>query len=220
MVRLGLLGVGLTAAACGDDGTLDDSFDRPLSCDPTPGGFEGPFFSDTGLVRSDIVEDRRGAPMMLHLQLVDSDRGCEPIERAQIEVWHADADGAYSAYDRVDGNLIDADGLTFLRGAQETDAAGRVAFVTIFPGWYPGRTTHVHAKVLVDGVELLTTQIYFAQDVNDAVLASGIYAERGPQATRNAADRLLRSGIDPFFDVEEDDGILRASAVLSLPGVL
>lgn len=216
MTRLGLLGFGIATAGCGNGAASDPAVDRPLICEPTATGFEGPYFLDTGVLRQDITEDRLGRPLELDIQVVEADRDCEPVAGARVEVWHADADGAYSAYDERDGNLVDAADRTFLRGAQDTDRAGRVTFSTIFPGWYPGRTTHIHAKIRFDGIELLTTQIYFDQDVNDEIFATDLYASRGPQATSNERDFLLRSDVDPFFEVEDSGGILLASAVIGL----
>jgi protocatechuate 3,4-dioxygenase beta subunit len=43
------------------------------------------------------------------------------------------------------------DQLTFLRGIQFTDAEGRVEFSTVFPGFYMGRTNHIHFKVREGG---------------------------------------------------------------------
>ena len=219
LTRLGLLGFGIAAVGCGEDAASDAALDRPLSCNPTSAGVQGPYFLETGALRSDIVEDRVGVPMTLMLRVVDADRECEPVERARIEVWHADAEGAYSAYDIRDGNLVDASDRTFLRGAQETDREGRVSFSTIFPGWYPGRTTHVHAKVFIEGIEHLTTQIYFDQAVNDEILATNLYGDRGPQTTTNELDFLLRQGQDPFFKVKKAEGRLVASALLSLADI-
>ncbi|WP_141205969.1 dioxygenase family protein [Streptomyces griseorubiginosus] len=39
----------------------------------------------------------------------------------------------------------------YLRGTWRTDKHGQVTFKTIFPGWYRGRTVHIHTKVHVDG---------------------------------------------------------------------
>ena len=43
------------------------------------------------------------------------------------------------------------DKMTFLRGIQKTDSAGAVAFTTVFPGFYMGRTNHIHFKVRTGG---------------------------------------------------------------------
>lgn len=39
------------------------------------------------------------------------------------------------------------DDYTWLRGTQQTDEDGMVEFETIVPGWYAGRTAHIHLKV-------------------------------------------------------------------------
>ncbi|WP_405646160.1 intradiol ring-cleavage dioxygenase [Streptomyces sp. NBC_00019] len=39
----------------------------------------------------------------------------------------------------------------YLRGTWRTDKHGKVTFKTIFPGWYRGRTVHIHTKVHVGG---------------------------------------------------------------------
>jgi protocatechuate 3,4-dioxygenase beta subunit len=76
---------------------------------------------------------------------------CRAIKNASVEIWHADASGAYSG---VAGN-----GGTWLRGIQRTNARGQVRFETILPGWYPGRTPHIHMKVFVSGSEIHTGQV-------------------------------------------------------------
>lgn len=165
--------------------------DDEATCTLTPAQAEGPFFVDTGLVRSDLREGKPGVPLELGLRVVSAD-GCTPIEGAVLEVWHADADGVYSGFDVAQGNTANAGGETFLRGFQATGADGRASFVTSYPGWYPGRTPHIHVMVLVDGRRLLTTQLYFPEAVTDAVYALEPYAARGPRDTTNASDGLVR----------------------------
>jgi protocatechuate 3,4-dioxygenase beta subunit len=82
------------------------------------------------------------------VRVVDAD-ACDPIEGAAVDLWHCDAEGAYSG---VEG----AEGETFCRGIQLTDAAGAAEFRTIFPGWYTGRVVHIHAKVSADDEETHT----------------------------------------------------------------
>ena len=38
---------------------------------------------------------------------------------------------------------------------------------TIYPGWYSGRTPHVHLKLRV-GAKATTTQLYFPDEVTNA----------------------------------------------------
>lgn len=39
---------------------------------------------------------------------------------------------------------------TFLRGGWPTDANGLVELTVIYPGWYAGRTTHIHTSAHVN----------------------------------------------------------------------
>jgi protocatechuate 3,4-dioxygenase beta subunit len=157
------------------------------TCTLTPEQTEGPFFFDTGFDRSDIREDKAGAELRLSLRVVGSD-GCSPIAGAVVEVWHADAAGAYSAFDSAQGNSADTAGQTFLRGYQTSDAEGRVEFVTVYPGWYPGRTPHIHLMVLVNGQERMTSQLYFPEATTDEVYEQAPYSARGQRTTTNASD--------------------------------
>jgi protocatechuate 3,4-dioxygenase beta subunit len=75
-----------------------------------------------------------------------------------------------------------------LRGHQRSDARGRVLFDTIYPGWYRGRTPHIHIKVHVGGNVVHTGQLFFADRTSDAVYRSGAYKAHGEPDTINAAD--------------------------------
>jgi protocatechuate 3,4-dioxygenase beta subunit len=141
--------VGVVLAACG----AEDEPGRPAAagagttpdCVLTPGQEEGPFYIDLARVRRDIAEDRPGVPLALAVTVVDSNT-CEPIRDAAVDVWHCDALGVYSG-EPSEGS----EGETFLRGIQLTDASGLAEFATVYPGQYPGRTTHIHLKVHTGG---------------------------------------------------------------------
>src|SRR5256885_1507945 len=62
-----------------------------------------------------------------------------------------------------------ADDRTFMRGIQRTDATGLAVFRTIYPGWYRGRTVHIHVKVHVGGTVLHTGQLFFDDSLTDSV---------------------------------------------------
>jgi protocatechuate 3,4-dioxygenase beta subunit len=111
---------------------------------------------------------------------------CRAIRNASVEIWHADASGAYSG---VAGN-----GGTWLRGIQRTNARGQVRFETILPGWYPGRTPHIHTKVFVSGSEIHTGQVFFPPAIMRSVYGRGRYAARGPVNSANANDGIYRRG--------------------------
>jgi protocatechuate 3,4-dioxygenase beta subunit len=78
-----------------------------------------------------------------------------------------------------------------MRGAQVTGADGIAQFTTIYPGWYRGRTVHIHLKVHVDKKTVLTTQLYMDESVNDAVFAVAPYGERTGRDTTNANDNIF-----------------------------
>jgi protocatechuate 3,4-dioxygenase beta subunit len=98
---------------------------------------------------------------------------CKPIPDAVVDIWHADAGGAYSGFDGA------ANRTRYLRGAQVTNKSGVAEFTTVYPGWYQGRTTHIHAKVHIDNATALTTQLFFDDELNAKVYATAPYADRG-----------------------------------------
>ena len=83
----------------------------------------------------------------------------------------------------------------YLRGAQVTNGEGIVEFTTVYPGWYPGRTVHIHAKVHLDAKTVLTTQLYFDDALSDKVFAARPYSERGERDQRNDADGIFEEAL-------------------------
>lgn len=181
------------------------------SCKVTAEATEGPYYFDADAIRGDIREGRPGALLRLAIRVRDA--GCKPLDNAVVDVWHCDAAGLYSGFESASRGAGGGPGSgptdekTYLRGAQVTGPAGVVQFKTIYPGWYGGRTTHIHAKVHVDRETMLTTQLYFDDDYSAAVY------EREPYASREGRD-TFNDG-DPLFDdalllklSEEDEGHL------------
>lgn len=132
-------------------------------CAIMPETTEGPFYFDPDLERSDITEGRPGAPLHVRIQVVDA--ACNPIAGARVDIWHCDAEGAYSGYPRQPGGL-DTSGETFLRGTRFADKDGVAEFSTIYPGWYPGRTPHIHFKAFPDRDHVLAGQMFFSDDLS------------------------------------------------------
>jgi protocatechuate 3,4-dioxygenase beta subunit len=164
------------------------------ACGAYPELTEGPFYVQAPPERADITTGVEGTKLVLRITVVDA--SCTPIEGATVDIWHATPDGEYSS--ASDGAM---------RGAQPTDADGTATLTTVYPGWYEGRTTHVHVKILVDGDETLTTQLFFADDVSDSVYASGVYASRGAKSTSNADDGVLADAdTEPTLVEVTDDG--------------
>jgi protocatechuate 3,4-dioxygenase beta subunit len=154
------------------------------------------------LVRADITEGRPGLATTVRLQVVDEQ--CRPLENARVDIWHCDAAGLYSGYPNQTGG-IDATGETFMRGTQFTDAEGIVEFATVYPGWYPGRTTHIHFKVFLDEATLLTGQLFFPDEVSEQVYASvAPYNQRTGRETFNSNDGIAgRAGEQAVATVEQ-----------------
>ncbi len=126
-------------------------------CPETGEQIEGPYYLDAQAVRIDITEGKSGIALSLRLTVVDA-ATCAPIADAVVDVWHADADGVYSGYAEMG-----TEGETFLRGVQLTTASGECQLETIFPGFYTGRTSHIHVAVRAEGYRELVTQLYFSR---------------------------------------------------------
>jgi protocatechuate 3,4-dioxygenase beta subunit len=198
------------------------------SCVVRPEQTEGPYFVDEHLNRSDIRSDpttgqvKPGTPLSLTLQIFRIGSGdCQPLAGAQVDIWHCDALGVYSDVRDASFNTI---GQRFLRGYQITDAKGEATFLTIYPGWYAGRTVHIHVKVrTAHAAERhleFTSQMYFDDGLTDQVHASPLYATRGPRTARNQDDRIFRRGGDHLMiaPAATDEGYSAAFAIgLHLP---
>jgi protocatechuate 3,4-dioxygenase beta subunit len=107
-----------------------------------------------------------------------------------------------------------------LRGTQFTDDGGAVRFDTIYPGWYPGRTPHIHFKVILDDKDLVAGQLYFPDAVSERVYAThSPYRERKQERdTVNATDFIFleQRGADTLADIKEADGSYRAALVIGI----
>jgi protocatechuate 3,4-dioxygenase beta subunit len=159
-----------------------------VSCVLAPEMTEGPYYVEGDKVRRNITEGKPGVPLALRLTVVDAST-CKPIKGAAVDIWHCDAGGVYSAT-----SAQDTEGLTFLRGIQRTDKRGLALFRTIYPGWYPGRTVHIHLKVYLGGNTVHTGQLFFSDAVTDAVYKRSPYNRRPNRDPRNAADSIFRNG--------------------------
>ena len=166
-----------------------------LACVLSPEKTEGPYFVDERLNRSDIRIDtsngsvQPGVSLRLTITVYDMDNACAPVPGAAVDIWHANAEGLYS-----DVSANRTVGRKYLRGYQVTDANGAVQFTTVYPGWYSGRAIHIHFKIRkFDGSSTtyeFTSQIFFDESVNQAVLTQGPYSTRGQADTPNSADNI------------------------------
>jgi protocatechuate 3,4-dioxygenase beta subunit len=183
---------GLVAAALGIDA-------RPASAGPagvasgtvrcvlTPEQTEGPYYIANEKVRRNITEGKRGIALALRATVVDAST-CKPIKGASVDIWHCDAAGVYSGFGQGASNR------TFLRGLQRTNANGLAVLKTIYPGWYQGRTVHIHVKVHIGGNVVHTGQLYFPDTLTDKVYRKTPYSARPGRTTRNANDSVYVNG--------------------------
>ena len=149
---------------------------------------QGPFYIPNEKVRRNIREGQPGVPLALRIGVVDA-ASCTPIAGAAVDIWHADAAGAYSGF-----GSNGTSGRTFLRGIQKTDAAGIARFDTVYPGWYQGRTVHIHVMVHVGGNVVHTGQLFFDDALTDMVFARKPYSARGQRDQRNSDDAIYANG--------------------------
>ena len=156
-----------------------------VTCVLAPEQTEGPYYVEDAAVRRNVTDGKPGVPLALRLTVVNV-ASCRPIKGAAVEIWHCDAAGAYSG--------VQGDSGMFLRGVQRTDAKGLALFRTIYPGWYQGRTVHIHTKVHLGGNVVHTGQLYFSDAVTDAVYRRNPYTQRPSRSTRNSDDGIYRNG--------------------------
>lgn len=168
------------------------------ACIVRPALTEGPYFVDEKLNRSDVrIEPSDnsvvpGVPLVLTFQVASiAANACNAFAGAVVDVWQCDAAGRYSDVQDAGFNTR---GKKFLRGHQVTDATGKAQFTTIYPGWYPGRATHIHFKIRTAAggrTSDFTSQLFFDEATSDQVYAQAPYNKPGAR-TRNANDGIFR----------------------------
>lgn len=169
----------------------------PSTCTEIPSETAGPYPDKTGMVddevwyRQDITEGKTGVPLTLVLTVVDVSDKCAFVKDATVEIWHCDAAGLYSEYSQPG---YDGTGTTFLRGLQVTGSAGQVTFKTVYPGWYQGRVTHIHAQVYVNGTVVKVTQFAFPENITKQVYSVAPYASKGQNSLTNSSDNVFSDG--------------------------
>jgi protocatechuate 3,4-dioxygenase beta subunit len=171
------------------------------SCTINPSQTQGPYWVDEMLNRSDIRSDpttgvyQPGLDLRLAINVSETTGGaCTPLSGVWVDVWHCNAAGVYSDV-AAQGTV----GQKFLRGYQETDAHGNVRFLTIYPGWYPGRTVHIHFRIRKfsdTGVTFnFVSQLYFDQTITNLIhQQQAPYNQHGLPNTTNATDGIFSQG--------------------------
>lgn len=238
---------GSTASWATGDGSFLDGKDYG---DPFTGGLgtacavwkastQGPCHSNT-YHRQDVSEGVVGLPTRLELLVVDA--ACNPVPDAIVEIWHCSPGGVYSeaataeasdiGYDAdhhadlnggmCTGNDAAAQAGGWFRGYQKAGADGRVTFDTVFPGWYAGRTVHIHFRVTVGTTEYITSQVFFDDALNDEIIGDHAkYNARGAKDTTNAADKVIsEAGLSlasvVMSHAKQSDGALLAWKAISI----
>lgn len=203
----------LSRAAPASAQTPAPSTPLPLTAQTT----EGPFYFDVRKLRQDISEGQRGVPLELRFTVVDAFG--RPLAGKRVDLWHCNAAGVYSGYA---GQLDDHDqrvstkGQTFLRGSQPVGTDGVATFRTIYPGWYAGRATHLHMKVIDGSRALLTTQCFLPDALSEYLYTQlPAYRRKRVRETLNSNDGIaLRAGDTVLGAVREGAG--RYIATLTL----
>lgn len=189
---------------CSNDDTNSSSSPTDNNgCSVTNAETAGPFptITPSGLVRTNIVGDRTGIALTVTITVQNTNNSCNPLAGAIVDIWHCDKDGNYSQYGGTTMQATDYTNNTFLRGRQTTNSNGVVGFTSIFPGWYTGRTTHIHVHIYNSaGTSLLVTQIAFPEGTNSAVVqvnsASAYGYTKGMTGyTYNASDNVFSDGV-------------------------
>jgi len=169
------------------------------SCELIPSETAGPYpldlSNDSTKFRQDIRESFDGIQLNMKLR-INNATTCNPIANTRVDLWHCDKDGYYSGY-TVNGYLGQQNhkGETFFRGIQITDANGEVEFITILPGWYDGRATHIHFQVFLSSVLQATSQIAFdTTAVNSIYTSSSKYSAHGANPMTNQKDMVFSDG--------------------------
>ncbi len=163
----------------------------------TPEETEGPFWIEEKLKRADIRLDptnktmQKGLPLTLNLRVSQLNKGViSPLSGAVVDLWHCNATGQYS-------DVQDTKGQKFLRGYQVTDEKGQAQFTTIYPGWYQGRTVHIHARVRTVAGEKtthdFTTQFFFDDAVTTHVYKQAPYNTNPNRDIFNTGDGIYNS---------------------------
>ncbi len=202
---------------------------QPPVCQLVAEQEEGPYFIPGEALRSNVRENKPGIPLFLRIGILDA-RSCKPLQRVAVNIWSCDALGLYSGFTKQNpmgpggpppdfdpqhsGNRPGppegfgpppanhtTDKLTFLRGVQITDRNGAVNFQTIVPGFYMGRTNHIHFQVRsgIDGADgklaaghiSHTGQIFLPEDLLASLMTKVPYSEHKIHRTTPTEDAVF-----------------------------
>lgn len=122
--------------------------------DDTPSNIEGPYFKRNSPQRTNLRTTGVTGVVLSLTGFVYTTK-CKPIPRALLDFWQADDKGAY-----------DNSSPSFkMRGHQYSAETGAYTLETVVPKDYPGRTPHIHVKVQAANGPILTTQLFFPDNL-------------------------------------------------------
>lgn len=206
---LGLASIVPMLNACGKDNDTTSTDNDTTTGTDTEGGSctvtdtetDGPYplYKSRGssIQRVAITDGKTGLPLSITITVRNVKDSCNVVNNARVDIWHCDKDGYYSGYSNT-GYLgtQDNSALVFCRGLQYSDSNGQVKFTSVYPGWYTGRVTHIHAQIYVDSSLKLTTQIAFPDAINTAVYKTSLYSAHGQNSMTNAQDNIIMDSLD------------------------
>ncbi|KAF4555371.1 Hypothetical protein D9617_2g053270 [Elsinoe fawcettii] len=217
-----------------DSSTLFASY-KNSSCILTPEVTYGPYYVSGEHYRTNVVEDQEGVPVHIEYQYIDVET-CEVATGLYIETWSTNSTGVYAGVVASgNGDQSDTSNLnkTFQRGVTQVDSDGVGFFDVLFPGHYTGRTTHIHLMTHLNGTVFENKtfksdnvvhvgQLFFDEDLIDAVNAVAPYNTNTQTRTYNKDDSIAQQGADNNYDPFPDwtmlgsdisDGILAWIAI-------
>lgn len=199
------------------------------TCALAPDTIWGPYGVDGEMVRHDLRESQEGIDFYFDIGVIDIET-CEPLSGVALTIWNCNATGSYSSFTGVDPDTVElldgwtkredgsTDDETFLRGVQVTNDDGMAEFLTIFPGYYVTRTTHIHITAQADvtnGTSYAKSaiqhigQLFFEEDLLEEVYNLSPYAAHKETLNRttNAEDSLFSSangdGYSAIIDITQ-----------------
>ncbi len=202
-----------TATTTASTATSTTSSGVSGTCALIPEETEGPYPGDgsngvnalalSGIIRSDITSSfdgvsgvAAGVPLTVELSLVNLNGSCGALEGYAIYIWHCDQSGNYSLYSGSAKNL------NYLRGVQVTDADGKVAFTSIFPGCYSGRWPHIHFEIYKTASDITSARnkVATSQLALPADQAKLVYATSGYTGSSSNLSKISLATDNVFSD--------------------
>ncbi len=184
---------------------------------------QGPYWVDEQLFRQDVRSDptsgvvQAGLPLKLQFSVSRLTSGVPaPLVGAWVDIWHCGGAGTYS--DAAANGTV---GQRFLRGYQITDSHGMARFITIYPGWYVGRTVHIHFRIRVFSgttvTQNFTSQVFFNDTISTAIFArmNSTYNTHSGSRTFNTADGIYNQA-GPGGLVRQADDLSHAIASFNI----